>query len=185
MLVRDGHLVRGPRGPGGHIYHHPSAPPEEIVHAPAARAILDLLAEDCFTPLSDLLPRLGVARTYASTLASELVARGLVEKIRRSGKPFLRLKVDTPAIAEPTYVIAESRRAILEALGTHGALSTAEIRNRTGRERWASAKVPLKVEMQTLRKQTLIESVDEAVGRPRYRLTELGQGTLQHLLNAA
>ncbi|WP_062096057.1 hypothetical protein [Caulobacter sp. CCH5-E12] len=135
--------------------------------------------------MSDLLPRLGVARTYASTLASELVARGLVEKIRRSGKPFLRLKVDTPAIAEPTYVIAESRRAILEALGTHGALSTAEIRNRTGRERWASAKVPLKVEMQTLRKQTLIESVDEAVGRPRYRLTELGQGTLQHLLNAA
>lgn len=185
VLVRDGRLVKGPRGPSGHIYHRPGAPPAELVHAPAARAILDLLAEDRFTPLSELLPRLGIARTYASTLANELSARGLVEKVRRSGKPFLRLKVDTPAAAEPTYVIAENRRAILQALVTHGALSTAEIRHHTGRERWASANVPLKVEMQILRRQALIQSVDDAVGRPRYRLTELGQSALQHLLNVA
>lgn len=184
-LVSDGRLVRGPRGPGGHIYHRPGAPPAETSPAPAARALLDLLAADRFTPLSDLLPRLGVARTYASTLANKLADRGLIEKIRRSGKPYLRLKVDTPAAAEPTYVIAEGRRAILHALVSHGALSTAEIRHHTGRERWASAKVPLKVEMQILRRQALIESVDEAVGRPRYRLTELGQSALQHLLNVA
>lgn len=184
-LVSDGRLVKGPRGPGGHIYHRPGAPPAEPVPAPAARALMDLLAADRFIPLSELLPRLRVARTYASTLANELADRGLVEKIRRSGKPYLRLKVDTPAAAEPTYVIAESRRAILEALGNHGALSTAEIRHRTGEERWASAKVPLKVEMQILRKQALIEAVDEDAGRPRYRLTEMGQGALKHLQNAA
>lgn len=184
-LVSDGRLVKGRRGPGGHIYHRPGAPPGELVHAPAACAILDLLAEDRFTPLSELLPRLGIARTYASTLANELSARGLVEKVRRSGKPFLRLKVDTPAAAEPTYVIAESRRAILEALVTHGALSTAEIRHHTCRERWASAKVPLKVEMQILRKQALIEAVDEDSGRPRYRLTKMGKRALKHLSEAA
>lgn len=180
-LVSDGRLVKGPRGVRGHVYHRPGAPPADADQAPAARAMLDLLVADRFTPLSELLPRLGVARSYASTLANELADRGLVEKIRRSGKPYLRLKADTPAVAEPTLVIARNRRSILKALGTQGALSTSELRRHTSLERWAAAKVPLKVEMQILRKQALIEAVDKDAGRPRYRLTELGQDALKHL----
>ena len=178
VLVRDGRLVKGPRGPSGHIYHRPDTPPAKLGHAPAARAILDLLAEDRFTPLSELVRKLGIARTYASTLAKELADHGVVEKVRRSGKPYLRLMVDTPAEAEPTYVITQNRRSILEALGRHGALRTAEIRRYTPHILWASAKVPLKGEMQILRTQRLIVAVDEGVGHPRYSLTRLGENAL-------
>lgn len=177
-LVSDGRLVRTRRGPAGHIYHRPGAPPEEPVLAPASRAILDLLSEDRFTPLSELVPRLGIARTYASTLAKELADHGLVDKVRWSGKPYLRLMVDRPAEAEPTYVVTQNRRSILEALGRYGALRTAEIRRHTRHILWASAKVPLKGEMQILRTQRLIVAVDEGAGHPRYTLTRLGRNAL-------
>jgi hypothetical protein len=118
-------------------------------------------------------------------LANELAERGLIEKIRRSGRPYLRLKVDGPPEIEPTFVIALNRRAILEVLQQHGALSTAEIRRHTGEPRWATAKVPLKVEMQILRKQALIEAAGQGPGRPCYRLAKAGQDALQHLSHSA
>lgn len=182
-LVRDGRLVKGPRGPGGHVYYRPDAPPEAPDQPPAARMLLSLLCADRFTALSELLPRLGVARTYASTLANDLADRGLVEKIRRSGRPYLRLMVDMPAAAEPTLVIAANRRAILEVLQHHGALTTAQIRHHAGEARWAAAKVPLKIEMQILRRQALIETAGEGEGtsRPRYRVTLAGSAALTQL----
>lgn len=184
-LVNQGRLVKGPRGLGGHLYYRPGERPPETDQAPTAQSMLGLLKADQFTALSDLLPHLGVARTYASTLANALADRGLVEKIRRSGRPYLRLKADAPAVAEPTYIIAANRRAILEALDGLGALSTAEIREHTGVERWTAAKVPLKVEMQILRRQALIEAVGEGTGRPRYRLTAAGKAAHAQLQQRA